>query len=241
MKTIPILILHGWNLSATKFISLKDELIRRGYKVYCPDLPGFGNSKLIANSWFLANYIDFVKKFLAENKLSKFILIGHSFGGRIGIKFAAQNPQGLQALVLTGAPGINPVPKFKIRFFLILARIGKLIFSLPLLSSLKILFRKFLYKIANASDYYNTNDYMLGTFKNIVKESLIPYLSQINTPTLFLWGREDRMVPLEIAKKMNKLIKNSKLGVIDNARHGVPWTHPKEFVDEIEKFLKGLN
>lgn len=241
MQNIPVLILHGWNLSAAKFLPLRDELMKRGYNVYCPDLPGFGKSKLMANSWSLANYIDFVKKYLEDNRLNKFILIGHSFGGRIAIKYASQYPQVLEALVLTGVPGINPVPKFKISFFLILAKAGKLIFSLPLLSSLKDLFRKFLYKIANASDYYNTNDYMVETFKNTVKENLIPYLSQIKTPTLLLWGREDRIVPLEIADKMEHMVKNSKLVVINEGRHGVPWTHPKEFADAVGRFLENIH
>lgn len=238
MNKIPILILHGWNLSGRKFLPLVQELEKIGYKVYCPDLPGFGKTKPPKTSWFLSNYADFVKKFLEKNKSSKIILIGHSFGGRIAIKFAAQNPNLIAALVLTGTPGINPVPKVKVQFFLIVAKMGKLFFSLPVLSSLRDLFRKFLYKVASASDYYDTNDQMLGTFRNTVRESLLPHISKINIPTLLLWGGEDKMVPVTIAYKMNNIIKNSKLVVINNAKHGVPWTHPKEFTVEVEKFLE---
>lgn len=238
MKNIPILILHGWNLSASKFLSLTTEFKKRGYKIYCPDLPGFGKAKLSKKSWFLSDYTDYTKNLLAKNKLNKIIFIGHSFGGRIGIKFAAQNPDLLQALILTGAPGINPVPTIKVQLFLVLAKLGKLVFSLPFLSPAKDLFRKFLYNTANSSDYYHTNDYMLETFRNTVKETLIPYMSQINTPTLLLWGSEDKIIPLSIAQRMQNIIKNSKLEIINNARHGVPWTHPKEFADEVENFLQ---
>lgn len=240
MKNIPILILHGWNLSAAKFVNLQQELQKKGYEVYSVDLPGFGTTDKPNRSLFLSDYIEYVKDFLIKKRINKIILIGHSFGGRISIKLAAQNPKLLKALILSGAPGLNPVPAVKIRFFLILAKLGKRIFSLPVLSSAKEIFRKFLYKLAKAGDYYSTNDNMLGTFQNTVKESLIPYLSQINTPTLLLWGEEDRMVPVEIAEKMNKIIKNSKFVVINKARHGVPWTHPKEFTDEVEKFLNKL-
>lgn len=240
MKKIPILILHGWNLSGEKFLPLVQELEKEGYKVYHPDLPGFGKIKFTKTSWFLSDYVDFVKKFLEKNKLNKIILIGHSFGGRIAIKFTAQNPNLLAALILTGTPGINPVPKVKVQIFLIVAKLGKLVFSLPILSSLRDLFRKFIYRAASASDYYNTNDYMLETFRNTVRESLLSYMSQINIPTLLLWGAEDKMVPLSIAKKMNDIIKNSKLAVINDAKHGVPWTYPKEFADELEKFLNNL-
>ena len=79
---------------------------------------------------------------------------------------------------------------------------------------------------------------MQETFKNIVRENLEPSLSKINVPTLLLWGREDKIIPLWVAEKMNKLIKNSSLSIINDARHGAPWTHPKEFVNEVEKFLE---
>jgi len=240
MKNIPIVILHGWNLSSARFSPLTTELKKRGYSVYCPDLPGFGKVKLPKTSCFLADYVGFVRKFLAENKLSKFILIGHSFGGRIGIKLAAQNANLLSALILTGTPGINPVPTIKKQFFSILAKLGKLTFSLPILSSAKDLFRKFLYKAANATDYYNTDENLLETFRNIVRESLGPYMSRIDTPTLLLWGEDDQTVPVSIAEKMLRLIKNSKLVVIPDARHDMPWSHPKEFVDKVEDFLIGL-
>lgn len=240
MNKIPILILHGWNLTSNRLLPLKTELEIRGYNVYCPDLPGFEYSTVHLKPLYLSDYIDFIKNYTKKNNLGDFILIGHSFGGRIGIKYASQNPENLKILILTGVPGINPVPTPKIIFFLILAKIGRLIFSFPMFSNVRDIFRKLLYKLANASDYYNTNDFMLETFKNTINESLEEYMSQISMPTLLLWGRDDGIVPLDVAEKMNKIIKNSELAVIKEARHGVPWTHPNEFADMIEKFLKKL-
>lgn len=240
MKNIPILILHGWNLSAAKFLPLQREFNNRGYKTYCIDLPGFGSTCKPENPLYLSDYVKFVKDFLQKEKIDKIIIIGHSFGGRIAVKMGAENPKFLNTLILTGVPGIVPVRKSKILFFLYLAKFGNILFSLPLLSFFKITARKFLYRIASATDFYNTNDNLRETFKNIVKENLEPYLAQIQMPTLLLWGRDDGLVPIGVAEKMNKIIKNSKLVIINNARHGVPWTHPKEFTEEIEKFLASV-
>lgn len=237
MKKIPILILHGWNLSAAKFTPLVQELSKRGFKVYCPDLPGFGGSKFPDHPLHLVDYVNFVEKFIGKNKLGKIIMIGHSFGGRISIKLAAKNPKYIHSLVLTGAPGIVPVPKAKIILFLYLSKIGKILFSLPVLSFLRDKARRFLYRAARATDFYNTNENMRETFKNIVKEELELYLPRINIPTLLLWGAEDKIIPLEIAVKMNRLINGSTLVTISDARHGVPWTKPKEFADAVDKFL----
>lgn len=240
MRDVPILILHGWNLSSKNFRQLQKELSYKGYKVYCIDLPGFGATKVPKISYKLSDYVEFVKGYLVKNKLSKIILIGHSFGGRISIKIAAENPKIVHALILTGAPGINPVPRSKILLFLYLAKAGKRLFSLPVLAGIQDKARNLLYRIARASDFYNTDEKMRETFKNVIKEDLVPYMKRIIAPTLLIWGAEDRMVPVEIAAKMNKMINKSKLVVINEARHGVPWTHPKEFADEVEKFLKNL-
>lgn len=237
MKNIPILILHGWNLSAARFIPLQNELVRRGYKVFVPDLPGFGNTKFPDRPLTLTDYADFVEKFLATHKLKKIILIGHSFGGRISIKIASKNPKYLYSLVLTGAPGIVPVPRSKVLFFIYISKVGKILLSLPLFSLFKDKARKLLYRAAHATDFYNTNGKMRETFKNIVKEKLEVYLPKIYTPTLLLWGKEDKIVPVEIAVKMNELMRKSTLVAISDARHGLPWTNPQEFADAVEKFL----
>ena len=60
---------------------------------------------------------------------------------------------------------------------------------------------------------------MQQTFKNIVNEDLTPYLKQINTETLIIWGEQDLDTPLNDAKKINKLIKNSALIIYPNASH----------------------
>lgn len=237
MKSIPILILHGWNLSASKFMPLQQEFRQRGYKVYCLDLPGFGLAGFPAKSLHLSDYVIVVKKFLAKNNIEKVIVIGHSFGGRIGIKLGVEKPAFIQALVLTGTPGINPVPRIKTIFFLLLSKIGKVILSFAS-QSFKDNAQKFIYRIARASDYCTTREEMRETFKNIIGKDLKPFLSRLNIPTLLLWGREDRIVPVKIAQKMNKLINNSKLVVIQDARHGLPWTHAKIFADEVENFIR---
>lgn len=240
MDRYPIVILHGWNLSAVKFLPLQKEFKKRGYKTICIDLPGFGSTKLPNRSLTLSDYVLFIEDYLKRKKINKVNFIGHSFGGRIGIKLAFEGPQMVHSLILTGTPGINPVPKIRSFFFLIIAKIGKVIFSLPFLSFLEDRIRCLLYRIARATDFYNTNKTMKETFKNIVREDIMPYLSQINIPTLLLWGEEDKIVPVGIAQKMKNIIRDSKLIVIPNARHGLPWTHPELFVNEVEEFLTGI-
>ena len=234
----PLVILHGWNLSAAKFMPLSRELKKLGYRIYVPDLPGFGKNQKVEKPLNLSDYAIFVEAYLKKHKISKAVIIGHSFGGRIALKMAAAKNGNLVALVLTGTPGFLPLPKIKVLFFMLLAKIGGLFFSLPIINRLDRIMRKILYRTAGASDFYHTKENMRQTFKNIVREELSPYLKKINTPTLLLWGRDDGIVPLSVAFRMSKTISRVQLQIINEAKHGVPWTHPEEFSRHLDRFLK---
>lgn len=240
MSKYPILILHGWNLSRKKFDPLKITLERYHYRVFYIDLPGFGKTVKPEKPLFLSDYTNYVIDYLKKMKLSKINLIGHSFGGRIAIKLAYSNPELLNTLILIGTPGINPVSKTKITLFLFLAKIGKLLFLISPLSYFQNIARKILYRIAKATDYYNTDVRLKETFKNVIREELKPYLMKIKIPTLLLWGREDTIVPFKLAETMSTLIINSKLRSIPGTKHGLPWTHPEIAAREIHSFLSTI-
>jgi len=240
MQKYPILLLHGWNLSAEKFSPLVNALKEKGYTAEAIDLPGFGKSKIPSRPYFLSDYVSFVEDYIAPKKWKEVVIIGHSFGGRIAIKLASQKPSFLKALILTGAPGINPVPKIKTLFFLSLAKVGDLLLSLPIINNIRPIARKLLYKAARATDFYNTDENMRDTFENIVNESLIDYMSKIRIPTLLIWGENDLIVPLYIGQRMKNMIEDSKLEIIKEGRHGVPWTHPGKFANLVNRFLDSL-
>ncbi len=239
MNKYPILILHGWNLDCSKYTSLKNELSKYGFKVYVPDLPGFGKTK-IDRTYNLADYEDFVISYLKAKKLPKVNLIGHSFGGRISLRLSANHRDKINSLILTGVPGFKPVTPFHVLSFLLLAKLGRLIFRLPVLSAGRQIAQKYLYKAALSIDYYQTNIELKKTFQNVVKEQLTGFMEKIQLPVLLIWGSDDKIVPLTVAEKMHKLINNCRLEVITGARHGVIWTNYKDFAEKTKRFLSNI-
>lgn len=232
-----ILILHGWNLSGARFDLLVSEFKKHGFTVWVPDLPGFGTEPMQETSLCLSDYVEFTRNYIQSRKIKKPVIVGHSFGGRIGIKLAAHYPGEIYALILSGAPGINPVGSLKIRFFRILAKTGNVIFSLPLLSLMEESFRRILYTLARSGDYYKTAPFMRETLKRIVGEDISQLLPALALPTLLIWGKDDRIVPVEIAGRMAVAMPHAQLVVIDGARHGVPWTHATDFVKTVSSFV----
>lgn len=234
MKKESVIILHGWRLFGDKYIKLKKLLEKKGYRVFSPDLPGFGKEKSPAKALDLDDYVNFVRNYIERKKISKAILIGHSFGGRIAMKLSARYPDFVKSLILTGVPGFVPVKKPKILFFLALSRLGKVIFSVPPFSFIENPARKILYRAAGATDYMHAEGAMRKTFISIIREDLTKVMKNIKVPTFLIWGKEDLTVPLSVAKRMKEKIGRSQIFIIEGSNHGLPYDSPKEFLKVME-------
>lgn len=234
-----ILILHGWGVSGKKYKVVTDILQEKGYTVFAPDLPGFGDTKLLKKEMSVDDYVNFVKNFISIKKLSNIILIGHSFGGRVAIKLSASHDPRIAGLILTGSAGIKPKLAFPKRLVMYVAiSLGEL-FRYPFLYWIKNKVRKTLYFIIGEWDYYRAGD-LRETFKRVISEDLISYLHNITIPTLLVWGREDRIIQLSYGKKMNELITNSTLVVVPDRGHKLPYEDPKAFATTILPFLQKI-
>jgi pimeloyl-ACP methyl ester carboxylesterase len=238
----PILILHGWGGSSdswAKFI----EISSQNFKIFCPDLPGFGKSQKPPRVWCNEDYCDFVFKFSEELKIEKFYLIGHSFGGGLAAKFVVKYPEKVKALILCSASIFRKRKRFSLRQ-LIAYFLAKLHFILAIPFFEKYFYpiaRKIVYKIAGVYDYYVIRDgIMKKTFSNVVNEDLSYLLPKIKLPTLIVWGEKDDKVPLEEAFLIQKSIPNSKLEIIKKIGHVPHIKKPFELSKIILDFLKTL-
>jgi pimeloyl-ACP methyl ester carboxylesterase len=240
MPKPPIIILHGWGLSREKFTVLKDILAKRGYVVYAPDFPGFGTSEIPKKPLHLSDYADFLHTYIVKNKIKNPVLIGHSFGGRVSLKYQMMFPNSIRALILTGTPGYTPVARKKIMVSIALAKIGKFIFSMPPFNFLKERVRGWYYYLVGARDYYRANEVMREIFKNIVQEDLLAPMNAVTAPCMLVWGKDDIITPVWIAEKMHETIHHSVLSVIPETGHGVSYKQPEVFADSIKQFLATL-
>ena len=191
-----ILILHGWGVGAKNWKLVKELLENQGYKVFVPDLPGFGGSSPPPQVWTIDDYVNWVKEFSEKQNLSRFFLLGYSFGGRISIKFALKYPEKLLGLILVSCAGIKHNKTFKQLVISKIAKWGNKFSFCPFYC----FFRKIFYRlIIRKSDYFGLKGSIKETFKRVIEEDLTPYLSQIKVSTLIVWGKEDRITPLKDA------------------------------------------
>jgi len=229
-----IVILHGWGKRIDRWQKVKRELEKAGWSVFLPFLPGFGSQPAPARPWGLKEYEQWVK----ERLPARYFLIGHSFGGRIAIRLASQNPKGLVGLILINSAGIKPKFSFKKFIFIILAKIGKIVFLLPPLFFFRGLAKKFLYFLAGERDYYQAKGVMKETLKKVVREDLKENLKKIKVPTLILWGEKDRVTPVADGQLMARLIKKAEIKIAPLAGHLLPFEFAKETATEILAFCQ---
>ncbi|HUV09804.1 MAG TPA: alpha/beta fold hydrolase [Acidimicrobiia bacterium] len=102
-----VVFLHGWGLSHRAYRDAVRGLAASGVRVLAPALPGFsGTAALPADEANLEGYAAWVAAFLDEMEISEpAMLVGHSFGGGVGIVTAHDHPSRVGALVLVNAIG----------------------------------------------------------------------------------------------------------------------------------------
>ena len=193
------IFLHGWRCEGATFAPVYN-LLEKGYRVIALDFPGFGKSELPPNGLGISGYTEILRGFLEKLNIISPIIIGHSFGGRVGISYASECPNGLNSLVLINSGGIKNT-SLKIRTIRLLAKVGGILG----LKKLKNIFYKIFVK---ESDVLHAKDDLAleKTFRNVVDEDLQCHAKNIQCPSLLLWGQKDAETPLWHGERWHELI-----------------------------------
>ncbi|WP_375090626.1 alpha/beta fold hydrolase [Peribacillus sp. RS7] len=244
-----LVLLHGFLSSSFSFRKLVPYLIKE-FNVISIDLPPFGQSgKDYRYTYSFRNIAKSVVLFLEGKNIRKFSLIGHSMGGQISLQLIKSYPDLVDHAILLAGSGYQPGYSEKM----------KMVSYLPFFS---FGIKRYLQKSGIEKNLKNVvhdpamiDDEMrqgyLGPFiKNhdifralgrmlrdkevdLLKEDL----SDIHTPCLLIWGRHDRVVPLNIGQRLHDDLPNSELVVIEDTGHLLPEEKPEEVYQLIKGFL----
>lgn len=231
-----ILILHGWGwpISSPQWTEVKVLLKKDGFQVFVPDLPGFGENKIIQKPWTINDYVEWVKYICEKNNLSQIILAGHSFGGSVATKFSVKYPDKVKKLILIDSAGIRK-KRLKKEIQKVVAHLLNKFSFLPFYN----LMRKIAYRILfRHSDYLLTEGVMKQTYLNVIGEDISDVFPKISVPTLLVWGRNDGITPKGHAYFINKSIKGSELNIIPGVKHNPHKEAPEILVEKIVNFIK---
>ncbi len=220
-----VLLLHGWGQNIEMMKPLGDVLV--GKRVTILDFPGFGKSYELVSSWSIEDYTKFIEEFVQELDLKNLTLIGHSFGGRVAISYASRNP--VEKLILFGAPCVRTRKTSKKESFL------KAMKKVPLFNG----FGEYMKKYIGSTDYRNATPIMRETLVKVVAQDLSEEAKNIQCPTLLIWGSEDSAASVEDAKKLELLLKDGGLIVLEGYTHYAYLEALPQVSNIVNQFLGG--
>lgn len=234
-----VVILQGWGTTLEVYESV-EACISEKYRVIRLDFPGFGGSDEPSTPWSVDGYAEFFVKFMETIKIRKATLIGHSFGGRVIIKLAVAKdlPFEISNIVLIDSAGVlperTPAQKRKIARYKLL----KKVFNMSLVYNLFPEIIDDWRSKQGSEDYKNASPVMRQTLVMSVNEDLTPIFPEVKQEVLLIWGDLDTATPLKDAKKMEELMPNAGLAVIQGSGHYSFLENPVLFKRIMQSYFK---
>lgn len=231
-----LVLMHGWGCDHTTVASIERTALEEGWRVVNVDFPGFGQSQEPGDVWGVEEYTRAIEELVRRLEIARPSLLGHSFGGRVGILYASRHPE-VDRLILVDAAGIKPrrtftyyrkVYTFKAMKWLMYLALGK-----------KEAERRLDARRAKAgsSDYAQASPMMRRILSKVVNEDLTSELPKIKAPTLLVWGTADTATPVADAHKMEALIPDAGLVAFDGCGHYSFLDNPAGFKAVLKSFL----
>ena len=231
----PIILMHGWGCNSTTLASIEKVAVEN-HTVYNIDFPGFGASQEPLEIWGVEKYTQFIEKFVKIEKIENPILLGHSFGGRVGILYSSRNK--VKKLILVDAAGVKPQRKLKYYFKVYSFKLAKKIAPLIMGKEKGAKYIENMRGKRGSSDYNSASPMMRTILSKVVNEDLKHCMPKIKAPTLLIWGENDTATPLRDAKIMEKLIPEAGLVSFPGCGHYSFLDNPIQFAAVLRSFLK---
>lgn len=224
-----LLLLHGWGADSRVFADIINHYKGR-FCVTAIDFPPFGMSGELKRDYNVSDYKNIVIALLNYLSIDKTDIICHSFGGRVIIKMAAENPERINKIIFCGSAGIPRKKTLKNHIKKLHYKLSKFLVKLNILKEADL-------KNFFSSDYNALPDNMKKTFVNIINEDLTKYIKNIRLPALLIWGEKDNETPIYAAKLFKKYIKGSTLNILKGCGHYSFLDNNKGFTNLTDFFL----
>lgn len=239
-----VVLVHGLNGRALADWGKQIPELAKHYHVLAFDLPGFGDSGKAVADYSPEKYARFIRYITERYAHGPIVLVGHSMGGAIALRYAATYPQQIEKLILVDVAGVL----HRMAYARQLARgwvssisdddgwvssfadrvTNKLLGKVePLTGPLTEFMAEQLLK----RELLNANPAVISAM-TLVNEDLSDALSKIDMPTLIIWGQDDLVAPRRTAQVLLSYIPDARLEVIAAAAH-VPMVQQPEIFNRL--------
>lgn len=249
----PVILLHGGG-GSIEFWLYNISALAQYHRVYAVDMVGSGRSDKPSVSYSLTYQAQFIKDFMDILSIECATLVGNSMGGGAALQFAMMFPQQVNKLVLVDSLGLGKEIAIGIRLAT-LPFVGKLLrpsrsMLVPMLKhnfyNPTLIPKEWIeirYPIFALPDRKSAllalarMNFNLFGVRSQVFRPIVDKLATITAPTLVIWGKQDRILPVAHAHVAAKGLPNARLHIFDPCGHHPHLERPEEFNALVLEFL----
>jgi pimeloyl-ACP methyl ester carboxylesterase len=249
----PLILIHGGGPGAYGYSNYRRNLIplaERGNRVIIIDLPGYGQSEFrsLEHGLFVP-MADATLELMDHLKLENASLVGNSLGGGAALRLALDHPHRVAKLVLMGPGGSIPATSTfpsegLIRMLTFYDGEGPTLEKLDRVIDLLVFDRSAITPELVAERFKTAtlphtlaNPPLRGQAHNPKNDLWRDDIDKLQHPTLIIWGREDRVLPLDLAFILLKRIPNADFHVFSKCGHWAQWERADDFNELVADFV----
>ena len=257
----PVVLLHGGGTDSA-MLSWREAIpaLARDYRVFAPDWPGYGGSQEMGEPYTLDRLAGVLRELMEAWGLERASLVGLSMGGGAALAYTLAYPRMVDRLILVDTYGIQKrAPSHHLSYgyihlpFLVrmtwqsirkdksMARSAlRSIFANPAEIN-EAMVDELFEAVQNPSgerSFYAFQRYEMTW--NGLRTNFVGRLREIQSPTLFIHGDHDRLVPVEEVQQAAATMADARVRVMADTGHWAPREHPEQFNEWVHEFLQGI-
>jgi pimeloyl-ACP methyl ester carboxylesterase len=253
----PMLLLHSHNAAASSYeVRRAFEAFAPGYRVFAPDLPGYGLSERRPREYFGSTYVRFIHDFVHDVIGEPAIIVAASVTASQALVAAAEDPQSFSHVIAVAPTGLTPerasapAPVRALGAFVRLPVWGSALFNAI---TSKAYIQRYLHEFVYFDQWNVTHEMVDYAWRTAHQEnaSYAPAsflngnlwldardaYAGLRVPVLVVWGEKDRINPYEGNAPLLSANPTAHVSVVTNAGAAPYDEQPEEFAGVVNEFL----
>ena len=238
----PVILLHGW-LGSWGLWQETMAYLGRYYRTYALDFWGFGESGKKRETYAVQDFVSLVDQFMESLGIASAPLVGHSMGGTVSLSVALQYPERVSKVAVIGSPIVGSSLAWPLKLAGIRAIAFMLFNAMWAFRGAMRVASPFISRDPRFSDMMDkdlsrtTLESFLLSIASLHRTDLSPVLSEINIPSMGMYGDLDNIVNPHQWKPMLAGIPSARIERFENAGHFIMLDEPDIFSQKLKSFL----
>jgi len=241
----PVILIHGWTQAWNTWRSTF-ETFQQQYRMYAPDLWGFGESEKRRESFAVRDFIELIPQFMDRLGIARAAIMGHSMGGTTALGVALKYPELVKKVAVVGSPidGRSLSLFLKLAGMPMVARLMLMGEGAPLLRTFIRLWSPFvsrprpnLFYTMTIQNAKFTVESFFSSIDSLYHTDLRSQLHHLTLPAMGIYGARDVIVNPNQIQLFAQYIPHGETVLIRKAGHFPMWDTPSEFNAAFQRFM----